>query len=368
MNNNKSTQAWDQFCDSLKQAGQILAQDKTPQDETTQAEGLRFLIHMIQAGFENTHEFSDVSRPVLSPMVNPTLLYEGAGSAARYLQGYIDGRKNYSIYGKRGTAPLLEISLYNGKIGIHEPCHLVAAMTEEDLLINEDGTIEVTIGPLPKPGNHILSTADTCFMMIRQYTHRWAETVEGDFHIECLDEPSPEHTPTVAELEKGLQTTVDFVRNVSQYWSALSDYWIGFLVNELMPQTEASDKTEVAPPTGHQFACGYFRVAADEALIIEFTPDEVPFWGFEMATYWYQIIGFGNTQSRPNNKTVSYDENGTVRIFCAHRQPEGVDQANWLDLRGYTEGTTVFRWSRSKQPVPKFHTTLVKLNDWKSKL
>ena len=109
MKGNRSIDAWNSFCDEIKEAGQILVQDTIPENETIQAEGIRFLIHMIQAGFENTYEFADTFRPVLSPMVNPTLLYEGAGSAAHYLQGYIDGSKNYRIYGRRGTAPLLEI-------------------------------------------------------------------------------------------------------------------------------------------------------------------------------------------------------------------------------------------------------------------
>jgi len=361
MKTNKSVDAWNKFCESLKDTGQILLEEKTPQDETTQADGLRYLVHMIRAGFENTYEFSDVTRPVLVPMVSPTLLYEGAGSAARYLQGYIDGGKSYRVYGKRGTAPLLELSLYNGKIGIHEPCHLVAALTEEDIVLEDDGRLEVTIGPEPKPGNHLLSNTDTCFMMIRQYTHVWDETIEGEFFIECLDEQAMQLPSTVSEVSDGLEQTAQFVSTVAQYWSALSDYWIGLLVNELMPQSKANDKTEVAPPTGHQFACGYFRVEPDEALIFEFTPEQVPFWGFEMASYWYQIIGFGNTQSRPNNKTVEYDDSGTVRVYCAHQHPAGVPLANWLDLRGYTEGTTVFRWSRSKQPVPEFKTTLIKL-------
>ena len=229
MKTNKSVDAWNKFCESLKDTGQILLEEKTPQDETTQADGLRYLVHMIRAGFENTYEFSDVTRPVLVPMVSPTLLYEGAGSAARYLQGYIDGGKSYRVYGKRGTAPLLELSLYNGKIGIHEPCHLVAALTEEDIVLEDDGRLEVTIGPEPKPGNHLLSNTDTCFMMIRQYTHVWDETIEGEFFIECLDEQAMQLPSTVSEVSDGLEQTAQFVSTVAQYWSALSDYWIGLL-------------------------------------------------------------------------------------------------------------------------------------------
>jgi hypothetical protein len=44
--------AWEEFCDQLKRAGQLLADERTPKDDLTQPEGLRKLLRMMRMGFE----------------------------------------------------------------------------------------------------------------------------------------------------------------------------------------------------------------------------------------------------------------------------------------------------------------------------
>ena len=43
---------WEAFCDTLKQAGELLTADGVPQDEQTQAEGLRYLSRIARAALE----------------------------------------------------------------------------------------------------------------------------------------------------------------------------------------------------------------------------------------------------------------------------------------------------------------------------
>ena len=45
------------------------------------------------------------------------------------------------------------------------------------------------------------------------------------------------------------------------------------------------------------------------------------------------------------------------------RRDPGDRCANWIDLKGHREGTLVFRWSRSKDPVPPIETELVKWSE-----
>ena len=56
---------WEAFCDTLKQAGELLTADGVPQDEQTQAEGLRYLSRIARAALEWYVEFNDPEFPEL---------------------------------------------------------------------------------------------------------------------------------------------------------------------------------------------------------------------------------------------------------------------------------------------------------------
>jgi hypothetical protein len=347
---------WDEFCEELRQAGRVLLRAGAPRDELTQAEGHRYLVRMIRAGFENAFDLADPLHPQLAPMVGPRLLYEGVTSDARYLHAFIDGRRCYRIRGTRGDAPLLELGVYTGKLGLHEKSHLIASLTEERLEVGPDGSIEVGIGPGPRPGNWLDSEGRARYMMIRQYAHDWSGLTPGRFAIEP-EGGDPGRPPLgMEEIRRALRDTAAFLRSAPEFWASISDYWAERAPNQFLSQLEADRRTDVAPPSGHQFSCGYFRLEPDEALLVRLRPGEVPFWGLELANYWYETIGFGRPESHLNNRSAQREPDGSVRAVVSLRAP-GVP--NWVDPKGHREGTLIFRWSRSADPVPRIDTKLV---------
>lgn len=355
--------AWDAFCDSLKRAGDVLRRPSTPGDDLTLAEGHRFLSRMVRVALESRLEIGDPLRPSLQPMVGPTLQYEGVTSDARYLNGYIDGSRNYRITGSRGGAPLFEVGVYTGKQGLFEPSHLISSITEETLELGSGGSVEVFVGPDPHPGNWIQTDSSARYLMIRQYAADWAGLEEGRFTIEEETGVGKDAQPTMEAICAGLEAASDFVVNASQFWGGLSDYWAGLSANQFLAESDADARTEVAPPSGHQFSCGYFRLEPDEALMIEFHPGEAGgagFWSLGLANYWYETVGYGDPDSHLNSGRATCEPDGSVRAVISQR-PTGAP--NWIDPKGHREGTMVFRWSRSKSPVPKIGCTLVKLGD-----
>jgi len=349
-------QVWDEFCEELRRAGRVLLRAGAPQDALTQAEGHRFLVRMIRAGFENACDLADPLHPELAPMVGPRLLYEGVTSDARYLHAFLDGRRRYRIRGTRGDAPLVELGVYTGKMGLHEKSHLVASLTEERLVVGPDGSVEVGIGPGPRPGNWLDTEGRARYLMIRQYAHDWSGLAPGRFSIE-LEGGERDRPPLgMDEIRRALRDTAGFVRSAPEFWASLSDYWAARAPNRFLPQLEADRRTDVAPPSGHQFSCGYFRLEPDEALLVRLRPGEVPFWGLELANYWYETIGWGRPESRINNRSAHREPDGSVRGVIS-LAPPGVP--NWLDPKGHREGTLIFRWSRSPDPVPQIETRLV---------
>ncbi len=349
---------WDEFCDALREAGAVLRRDATPRDELTLAEGYRHLARMIRAGFENAHELADPLHPALAPMVDPRLVYEGVTADARYLHAFIDGTRTYHVRGTRGDAPLIEIGVYTGKMGLHDPSHLIASRTEADLELDGDGGLDVVLGPEYREGNWIPTDGHARYVMIRQYAHDWSARREGRFTIE-LEGGDPDPPPLTLEgIRADLRRAAGFVQRAPPFWASISDYWADYSLNAFRIQETADERTEVAPPSGHRFSCGYFRLEEHQALEIRFSPGDVPFWGLGIASYWYETIGFGRERSQLNNRTAQREPDGTVRAVLSLRDP-GVP--NWLDPRDHREGTMIFRWSRSADPVPAIETELVAL-------
>ncbi len=356
-------QMWDEFCESLKQAGDVFRRPETPSDSQTHAEGYRFLMRMLRVGFENHFEIADLAHPELVPMVGRMVQYEGITSDARYLHALIDGGATHRIRGLRGDAPLIEFGTYTGKMGMHEPSHRIASITEESLEVDPDGRVELVLSPDAHPGNWIRTDAATRYVMIRQYASDWAGRSPGRF--ELSREGAPARGPfDLDAIRAGLVGTADFVRKTPAIWAGISDYWAANVVNCFLPQVEADAKTEIAPPSGHQFSCGYFDVEPDAALRIEFKPGRAAYWSLGLSNYWYETIGYGDPTSHLNQGTAVAEKDGRIRIVLAHaRPPASAGIANWLDPKGHREGTMVFRWSRPVDPLPEIQCELV---PWRS--
>jgi hypothetical protein len=356
---------WDEFCDALKLAGNVLRRPETPRDERTTAEGYRHLVRMIRAGFENTFELADPSVPALTPMVGRMLQYEGITSDARYLHSFIDGSATHRISGQRGEAPLIEFGVYTGKMGIHDPSHLIRSITEESLEVEEDGSIEVVLSPDKQAGNWIKTDSETRYVMVRQYAPDWSALVSGRFTI-TRDDMNPADQPPfgLEQIREGLERTAGFTIDNPRIWAGISDYWAHFAVNRFVPEVDADALTDIAPPSGHQFNCGYFNLPEDRALVISFTPGEAAFWSLGLTNYWYETIGYGRRESHLNSGSAKAEADDLIRVVVSHqRPPTSCPIPNWIDPKGHREGTMVFRWSRPESPMPEIECEQIAWSD-----
>jgi len=345
---------WDDFCDALKQAGDLLRRGETPRDERILAEGYRHLVRMARVGFENHFELADLEHPALTPMVGRMVQYEGVTSDARYLHGFLDGRATHRITGSRGDAPLIEFGVYDGKMGMHDPSHLQASITEERLEVAGDGRVEVVLSPDEHPGNWIRTDETTRYTMIRQYAPDWSELAPGRFRIEREGPVEPARPFSLEDIRVGLERTADWTAGTPPIWAEISDYWKGFAVNRFVPQVDADRATDIAPPSGHHFCCGYFELEPDEALVVCFRPGEAGFWSLGLASYWYETIGYGRRESHLNSGTAQAEPDGEIRAVISFEPPPASSSLrNWIDPKGHREGTMVFRWSRPKDPMPE---------------
>ena len=359
----RASEAWTRFCEDLKRAGDVLLRESTPKDALTQAEGLRYLARQIHVGFENAYELANHDAPRLHPMVGSHKLYEGVTGDCRYHHAYFDGTKTHRIRGFRGDSPLIEIGSYTGYGGFHPGSVQVGGITEVELQVDEDGSFELVLSPDEHAGNWIETGAETCYVMIREYAADWTDLAPGRFEI--VQEGSDEECAPV-DLERvieGLEGTRNWMWQAPPRWADISDFWLPLAPNLFVPELPDNDVIDIGVPKGHQFGVCCLDLEPDEAMIVTFKPDSVPYWSLSLVNYWYEPLAFREfprarqTNTAFTNATAEFGADGTVRAVIADGPPQG---PNWLDLRGHLKCTLLFRISRSTNPVPPLDVEIVK--------
>jgi hypothetical protein len=355
-----SEDAWVEFCEELKHAGRVMLRESVPKDELTRAEGYRHLARLVHLGFMAGFELADTERPQIVPAVSKAMLGEGETSDARYHHAFIDGRATYRVRGTRGTAPFIEFTVYAGKIGLQDTSRQVGHLLEDDMQVAADGSFEVVIGPDEHPGNWIRTEPDASMLFIRQYAHDWSKARSASFEIVREGGVAPESPLRLEQIRDGLSRTAAFVDRAVHFWAAIVDRRAEAPPNIFFEIPADPDPKRPTMPVGHRFAAGYFRLADGEALEVRFRPSDAPYWGLDLTNYWFEPLSYGDHRSNVNNRTVKLEEDGSVRIVIGG---SGGGSANWLDTRGHREGTMLFRWSRSDDPVPKLEAQRVQVSE-----
>jgi hypothetical protein len=348
---------WSTFCRELERAGALLDRPETPVDEIDRAEGLRYLTRLLRVGLDLTVEFADPGAPELVPAQAGHFGDGGNNADCVYLHAIVDGRRRYRLRGTRGEAPLMEIGLYAGRIGLDPTSRRVDALREDQIVVDADGCIDVAIEPEPTVPGSLRSDDTADYLFIRQYTHDWGSTRPASLRLEVVDDagaagPVASH-PTLDGIAEGLGRAARFVSEAGAAWAAVVDGTRQGPANVLVPVPDDMDMTL---PSGHRFAFGHFDLAADEALLVEFDPPEVPYWGIAITNYWFEVLDYGEHGSHLNDHSARREADGRVRVAISARRPAA---GNWIDTRGHRVGTVVFRWSRTDLPLPALRTTVV---------
>jgi hypothetical protein len=98
----------------------------------------------------------------------------------------------------------------------------------------------------------------------------------------------------------------------------------------------------------------YYRVAPDDALLIEVPVPRAKYWSIDLCNFWLESLDFANHQSSLNGHQAVVDDDGVFRAVVAHCDP-GV--ANWLDPVGHAEGSMIYRWNLAEDtPIPTIRT------------
>ena len=363
---------WQRYSEGV--AALVARLEATPLDldEVSWAEGLRHLTRLLHMGVFTVHDYHDTGDPRIFLAKTPAMLSGGVTSDCIYHEAFLDPQRTYRITGTRGTAELLEISVYAGRLGLAERSDVVDALLEDALVVEPDGRFTITLGPSPKPAGfsgNWLRTDDPArgradWLLIRQYSSRVEAVEPARFTIEPDSVPTPRGPLTLAEIDDVLAASLAFAERMVDHFRTSAANVVQGLTNRFWVVDEDRDAGG-ALPSGHRFAAGGFAIAPDEAWVVTVpgitTPpyDRVPYWGLQLCNVWYEPLDYGAHWAHRNNATTTPDADGSVRLVVSERRPPpGLDR-NWIELRGHTVGSVQFRLSRTDAPMPELAGEIV---------
>ena len=148
--------AWHDFCDRLKDVGELVFADPSPATPLERAVGLQYVARNISAGLDIGLEHADRLYPHLFRMMGPYRKWGGDNPDCVYFWAFIDGRETYRLVGNRGSAHFVAFSANRPAEAVPEgESAEVGRLLGGELETEWDGSFVVTLSPEPQPGNWI---------------------------------------------------------------------------------------------------------------------------------------------------------------------------------------------------------------------
>lgn len=340
---------WEEFCDGLKEAGQILLRPETPKDAFTQAEGMRYLTRLLRAGLEWNLEFADAKYPVFYRPSHETLKIGGDNPDNYYEKATVSGAYEYRISGTRGTVHYLGFGTQSSSYGKDGKMHPTGYIDATQMEINPDGTFELILSCEEKSGNWLPMKPETETIIVRQtFNDREGET-PAHLKIERIGAQNAPPPLAPETLGEGLLGAIAFVKGTATLFANWSQGYAADPVNEL---TLFSHDTalSVGGDPNIRYYYGLYDFAEDEALVIESKIPDCEYWNFQMNNYWMESHDYRYHRIHFNEHYATREADGSIRIVVAHKDP-GV--TNWADTAGHERGILMWRWVGSDEhPTP----------------
>jgi len=339
-----SGKSWSDFCDELKAAGNVLLSQGAPRDPFQQAEGIRYLSRLTRAGLEAYVEYPDPSFPQLRRMVHETVKMGADNPDNFYMNAQISGLHEYKILGKRNTIDYISFHTQNGSYGTTGGLAPCGKLEDADLVIEEDGSFEVFVSREPQGKNWLKIEEETTLLMVRQtFSDRFTE-VPAHLEIHRLSGVKKPGPLTSQQMDEGLKTASMFVGGASFLFARWAHDFQKH-VNQL-PMFDPDKSNAAGGDESIIYYHSYWKLEADEALLIEVLPPACDAWNFQLNNHWMESLDYRYHTICINKHTARYESDGRVRIVVAHEDP---GLPNWIETAHHTEGTMCWRWYRIHQ-------------------
>lgn len=349
-----SGELWHDFCQTLESAGASILGPGTPDNALDRAEGFRYLTRVLRLALESELENAEPLTPRLQLGTRGDIKLACDNPDSYYLTSTVDSRHEYRIRGRQGTVPYLSIGAYFGGMGSdHSGCS--GSLESEGLVTEADGSFEIVLSAMEHSGNWIRLDPDSHHhqLIVRQtYLHRDRESV-AELSIERIGGGSA--PPLDAEaFHDRLLGAANYVKNNVELFVGWSRDFEEF-PNEARPL----DVSKAQGDPNFFYLQGYWKLADDEALLLEFTPPVCDYWNFQLNNYWIESLDYRDHRVEVNNGAVRFEADGSVRLVVASQDP---GHPNWIETAYHSHGTMGLRIVKGKEQ-PSVVQRVVKVSE-----
>lgn len=338
-------QTWHEFCDALKDSGDIIFRETGPQSPISKATGLRLLARNVSLAMQFEMENCNPDTPELLHYFDPLRKQGGDNTDALYVGAPINGQHEYRVWGSRGTAAYFAVTVLEDG---NTPWGggVVSSILGEQFSTDANGDFELLISPHPEPAdfagegkNWMQSTPGSYRLTFRQFFADWLGEQPMQAEIECLSEnvKAPVFGPEA--LDKGLKKSASWVNWSVSYWADMIDKW------KCQPNTFLSygelEKNKIDFTPGGAPIIAFWQLPPDQALVLRVTPPNANYWAVEFGNYWWESMDYRYHLCSTNCHHAALEEDGELLIIVSH---EDLGQKNWLDPSGHEEGYVTYRW------------------------
>lgn len=341
-----SGEAWAEYCDMLKAAGQVVLDRSGTGDVLDRTEGYRFLARLARGGLQSFVEGSTTRFPRVRTLPdqvkigsdNPDGLYQTVN---------VDGRYDYRLWGTRGSVHYLGIGAYTGNYGGNqEDLGIIGYLDDHSLDVGEDGTIEIIMSTTPHNGNWLELGPAGGLVNIRQFFLDRESEEPGRWQVERIgaDEEPPPLTPTA--FYNSLIGAGFFVEGCARMFTDWAAGWADESPNELIIPPDDTGQAAWADPN-QLIWHGYWSLQPDEALVIDAVLPDLFYWNFQLDNIWMESLDYRYHQVTVNAHSARYEDEDRrrIKIVVADEDP-GV--GNWIDTVAHRHGAMSLRLNQAK--------------------
>ena len=156
-----NAEAWNEFCDLLKKAGDVILRDELETSVFDRAEGMRYLGRLLRAGLTSFSENTGPEYPYFRAM--PELVKMGLDNPDNYyVSASVSAQNTYRIRGRRGTIHYLSFAAQNQNFAARDKLTGGAGhLNDSELELGPDGSFEIIASQKEHPGNWLAMVPDT---------------------------------------------------------------------------------------------------------------------------------------------------------------------------------------------------------------
>lgn len=343
-----SGQVWDDFCDTLKRAGQLVLRPEAPISPLDRAEGFRYLSRLLRIGLEMHLEYADPDFPGFLAPSHETGKIGADNPDNLYLMARINGRNRYRIRGERGSVAYLTLGSQKGGYETNGRMEQTGFIDAAKMQIDANGRFEIILSTeAPASGNWLKIELESNAVIVRQTFVDRATEQAARLHIERLDADARPRPLSPERLEAGLGNAVRFVEGTAKLFADWAQSYQPH-TNQLPSADQALCQAVGGDPNIHYYH-SHWALAGDEVLVIHVARiPECRLWNLQINNYWMESLDYRYHRICHNQSSATLDAGGGVTLVLAH---EDTGHPNGLETAGHSTGTMCFRWVGASEHV-----------------